>query len=143
LSNSIFKIKNQSDFKYAIHEMKKYSNNRIFYREEFSLLSEYLIWLINGTKKTTIRYKKNANEVPFQKVLPLYETINKNKKREVGKIEIENIEIKRFSELNENDAVRDGFSTKKDLIKALKEIYRDIEEDSQVIIYSIHLKELY
>lgn len=123
--------------------MKKYSNNRIFYREEFSLLSEYLIWLINGTKKTTIRYKKNANEVPFQKVLPLYETINKNKKREVGKIEIENIEIKRFSELNENDAVRDGFSTKKDLIKALKEIYRDIEEDSQVIIYSIHLKELY
>ncbi len=87
---------------------------------------EYIDDLLSGRKKATIR--KGI-------VIPKYkEMIVHGGGRPVAKIRINKVYYKKLKELNDNDAVKDGFNNKAELIKALETVYPGIKPDDWVTI---------
>ena len=52
---------------------------------------------------------------------------------------VEKIIRKRFSEIDEEDAKLNGYSSKEELKKSVKEVYQDIDENSFIFIIRFHL----
>lgn len=57
-----------------------------------------------------------------------------------GKAKVAKVLVKRISELTEEDAKLDGFSSKEELIKELKRIYGEIKESDLVSIIHFDLE---
>lgn len=123
-------------------------------RPAFRLVSEYVKWLLEGKKCTTIRYRPNAIDVPAALELPLIESSNRDNShtqhhsasyRQVAAVGITGIVIKPFATLDDHDARRDGFSTKDELKEALQRLYSPVygpvDGDQYVSIYRIALIE--
>ena len=95
-----------------------------------NLKKEYFNAVIRGVKSTTIRkynpaYKKGFALLKSKgRLLPVY---------------IEEIETKAFSEINEEDARKDGFPTLSALRKALKQIYGALEYKDRLTILNFKL----
>ena len=87
---------------------------------------KYIDDLLSGKKKATIR--KGI-------VIPKYkEMIVHGGGRPVAKIRINKVYYKKLKELNDNDAIKDGFRNKAELIKALETVYPGIKPDDWVTI---------
>lgn len=116
-------------------------------RVKFNLVSEYMSWVYEGKKHTTVRYRVNAIDIPVALDLPLYEVINNNscsESKEAGYVAITNMVVKSFGLLNQYDADQDGFRTEYELKEALQILYepiigRRIKESEYVTVYTIHL----
>ncbi len=108
----------------AHHELKLYKKN---------------IKLLKESKKIiTIRYEKETICYPVTKILPLIETSPEDKKykNKVGTIAIKKIMIKRFAELSDDDAKREGCRLGLPALKeGLKNIYGEIKPDELISIY--------
>jgi len=106
-------------------------------RERFSLYDNYINWLEEGRKVTTIRFIPNGLSIPIKQVLPLIRT--RNFKQDSMDFESNNIKvlgfgIKKFYDLNLIDAKRDGFNKTSQLKTMLRRIYPKMTEDSYVSI---------
>lgn len=105
------------------------------------IYAEAISELLSETKTISIRYVKNRICIPSAFWIP-YFSIN----RETGRkkfsdiIEVPVIVIKPFSQLTLTDAVKDGLSSREELIRNLKEGHKKIESGELVSIY--HLKKL-
>jgi len=90
---------------------------------------EYIPLILEGVKRSTIRLDRK-----YRVGETLYVTSVKKGKR-YCKIKILDIYRKRLSELTDEDAHMDGFSSREELISALKKIYGDISDDTVLFIY--------
>lgn len=118
------------------------TNMVIFVRTELPLYGEYLSWLREGRKVTTIRLRKGAVEVPFSSVLPLFETADfgpGDRSRPTEYVKISALRYHRWGELSAEDAMRDGFKSYDDMRKALTKIYPNITDEDWVTVYDISL----
>jgi len=107
--------------------------------ERLKLYAEYVEWLKSGRKTTTIRIESGKLRYPASETLQLVETVpaDKSYEKPIGSVTFEKIVIKRFGDLDDGDAKRDGFSSKEELRSALQEIFGAIPEDELVSIYHI------
>ncbi len=98
--------------------------------------AEYVRPIIRGEKVTTIR--KGIKSYPVGRIVDL--TVNYTP---FARARVEKVVVKRVSELTDEDARRDGFSSKDELIQALRKIYGDIRDSDFVTIVHFVVVESY
>lgn len=92
---------------------------------------EYADKLLSGAKTTTIR---------LGVVKPKYmEVVVHGRGRPLAKARITSVEYKRVSELTEEDARRDGFSSLRELLEALRSVYGNVKPDDHVTIIGLRV----
>jgi carbamoyltransferase len=111
-------------------------------RERFLLRSKYIDWVKEGRKTTTVRFRRRGVEYPISKTLPLYasnrfEGFEDGVTEHTGFIEVNRVTYKFFDDLNDADAIADGFANENELKGKLKEIYSEIDGTDIVMIYEI------
>ncbi|HUA27376.1 MAG TPA: carbamoyltransferase C-terminal domain-containing protein [Streptosporangiaceae bacterium] len=125
-----------------IRQIQALTDSVVFVRTELPLYGEFLAWLREGRKVTTIRLRKGAVEVPSNSVLPLFETADfgpGDRSHPTEFVKVSALRYHRFGELTEQDALRDGFKSYKDMRNTLKKIYPQIDDDDWVTVYDISL----
>ncbi len=86
----------------------------------------YVLDILSGRKKATIRYGI---------VKPKYkEMIVHGGGKPVAKIVVERVYYKRVKELNDEDAFKDGFNSREELLEELRKVYPSISADDWVTI---------
>jgi len=105
------------------------------------IYADYVKLLKEGRKTTTVRFGEGKIRYPVAAELPLVETKpdDKNYEKRIGSVLLEKMTIKLFGELDDNDAMRDGFSRRDELVEALQKIYGKIAGNEPVTIYHIKL----
>lgn len=88
---------------------------------------EYVEAIKSGDKVTTVR--RGIKSYPVGRIVEL--TANY---KPFARARVDKVVIKRVKELSNEDARRDGFSSRDDLIKALKRIYGNINEEEFVTV---------
>ncbi len=92
---------------------------------------EYVEPLLSGRKRATIRAGV---------VKPRYsEVIIHGGGRPVAKAVIEGVEVKKLRELSDSDARLDGFSSREELVDALKRTYPGLGDDDPVTILKLRV----
>jgi carbamoyltransferase len=114
-------------------------------RERFLLYREFIDWVAQGGKSTTVRYKANSIECPTSAILPLYATdrfegFDEERTPQVGSLRITRVDYKAFGDLDERDARHDGFEGLQELRTTLLEIYGRIDDFELVTIFTISLE---
>ena len=89
---------------------------------------EFVEAIIRGNKITTIRMGRRS----YYPVGSVVELAVKNES--FAKARIEKVEYKRIRDLTDEDALRDGFASKIELIKELRKIYGKVNADDEVTI---------
>lgn len=97
---------------------------------------EYLRGLLRGRKCTTIRREKKFDEGEIVYITDL-------RGRVYGRAFISRVVVKRVGELDEYDALNDGFRNLGELLAALEGIYGKLNKDDFVYIYYLDLLEVY
>jgi hypothetical protein len=89
--------------------------------------------ILSGKKRATVRLGRRPNLKPGDEVL-----IHSGGYA-IGKAVIERIESKTVGELTDEDAFLDGFSSREELIRALKSHYKYVNDDStaHVIVFRL------
>lgn len=95
--------------------------------------SEFKELIISRKKITTIRLNKDFNEGEEVDIIVGNEII--------GKAIITKIITTTVDKLTDSDAIRDGFKNKKELVKALKDIYGNRIKNHTLHIIEFHLKD--
>ena len=103
-------------------------------RKKLKFRKEYIPLILSGRKRTTIRMKGKYSRGEVVDISDLRGRVH-------GEAVISGVEVKKFSELDDEDAVRDGFINVEELKDALRDIYRGIGEDSLVYIYHLRFKQ--
>lgn len=99
---------------------------KIFLRRHLMVRGEFVKPILEGVKKATIR---------LGIVVPKYdEIIIHGGGRPIAKARITEIIHKKVSELTDSDAALDGFSSREELIEALKKVYGRVSPDDVVTI---------
>ena len=88
---------------------------------------EYVEAIRSGEKVTTVR--RGIKSYPVGRIVEL--TVNY---RPFARARVDKVVVKRVKELSDEDARRDGFSSRDELIKALKRIYGNINEEEFVTV---------
>ena len=130
----------------CIRKVQEHTGLIVFVRSELPLYKDFLERLRKGKKRSTIRYRKGAVEIPSFTLLPLYETLDYgvgDRSQPTAVVKITDIRYQIFGELTERDAITDGFSSLEEMRRELTEIYKDLQDDEWVTIYSIELTEDY
>jgi len=91
----------------------------------------YIRKILEGKKVTTIRKGIRDFKIGDRVLIT-------SQNRIYAEAEITGVKYTRISELTEEDAVRDGFLTKEELLKALKKYYGQIKTNDAITI--IHFK---
>ena len=128
--------------------MKQTGCNTIYIRRNFGLNQEYMKWLKEGTKSSTLRFKNRSIEYPQHFCRGMWKTKAFEKLDESKlsspdlKIRIQKIEDCRFCDLNEDDAKRDGFTTLEEMRSAfINLMYHDIQDEDWMTIYFLKIEE--
>uniref|UniRef100_A0A7J2TLS3 ASCH domain-containing protein n=1 Tax=Archaeoglobus fulgidus TaxID=2234 RepID=A0A7J2TLS3_ARCFL len=95
--------------------------------ERINFDPEFVPMILSGAKKTTIR--RGIRSYPVGKAVEL--TVD-NKTFALAKIK--KVVVKRVSELSDEDAKSDGFSSREELLNALKRIYGDVNDSEFVTV---------
>jgi hypothetical protein len=104
--------------------------------ERINFDAEYVKDILEGKKITTVR--KGIKSYPVGKMVEL--TVNY---KPFAKAKVLKVVVKRVKELTDEDAVKDGFNSKEELISALQRIYGEINENDFVTIVHFELVESY
>lgn len=144
VKGSYFKIVEQINIEDTKRKLThKYPDRKIVERNRFNLYHDFIDWLYFGRKTTTIRYRKDAIDLPCANVLPMFQTddfsLNVKDNKYVGHAEITGLIIKKFGDLDLKDAINDGFESLEQLKTTISNIYSDITNESLVSIYKIYL----
>ncbi len=98
----------------------------IYLRRHIMMRGEYAKLMLEGRKKATIR---------LGKVIPKYdEVIIHSWGRPVAKAKITKVTYKRVRELTDDDARKDGFRSKDELLRELRHVYGRVRPDDLVTI---------
>lgn len=111
-------------------------------RNKFLLYEGFIEWLKRDYKVTTIRYIKGGIDFPVKKIMPIFPTkdfSSISSGREAGKVKLTKYSVKKFGELDDFDAKRDGFDSTEELKKMLSRIYGKIQEEEYISIYNIEI----
>ncbi|MBO0905597.1 carbamoyltransferase C-terminal domain-containing protein [Jiella sonneratiae] len=113
-------------------------------RRRLLLRSDYVRWVQEGRKTTTVRFRAGCVEVPAETSLPLFasnrfESFAEGETLEIGEVFFTRATYKRFSELDEGDAVADGFRSEAELKNTLQQIYPALTGESMVSIFDISI----
>lgn len=104
---------------------------RQFIGRHLMLKGEYADKLLSGEKKTTIR---------LGIVRPKYEeVIVHGHGRPLAKVRIKSVTVKKAGELTDEDARRDGFRSREELLEALRRVYGDFTPDTPVTIMELEV----
>jgi hypothetical protein len=96
---------------------------------KLSFKAKYIDQLFSGEKTTTVRRGI---------VMPRYDIVYiESDGRIYGTARVKYVRYTKLSELTNEDAVKDGFNSKEELLQALREIYPDIGKDEWVTIISL------
>jgi hypothetical protein len=102
------------------------SGSRKFIGRHLMVKGRYVEDILSGRKKATIRRGI---------VKPKYdEIIVHGGGRPIAKIRVTRVYYKRVYELSDEDALKDGFNSREELIKELKQVYPGIRDDEYVTI---------
>lgn len=119
----------------------------VYIRRNFGLNQEYMEWLKEGSKSSTLRFKNQSIEYPQHFCRGMWKTkafekLDESKLLEPDlKIRIQRIEYCRFGELNEEDAKRDGFVSLEEMKSAfLNHMYPDIQDEDWMTIYFLKIE---
>jgi len=104
--------------------------------ERINFDAEYVEKILKGEKITTIR--KGIKSYPVGKIVDL--TVNY---KPFARARVSKVIVKRVSELTDEDAKRDGFNSKDELIQALKKIYGEVKDSEFVTIVYFEVVESY
>jgi hypothetical protein len=121
---------------------RKFPNIQLFPREKFLLNERFIEWLRKGYKVTTIRYRRGGIDFPVKKMMSVFPTRDFSSRlsgREVGKVRISKFSVKKFGDLDDMDAKRDGFDRIEELKEVLFHIYGRIQDREYISIYNIEL----
>ncbi len=98
----------------------------VYLRRHIMMRGEYARLLLDGRKRATIR---------LGKVIPKHdEVIIHSWGRPVAKAKIVRVTYKRVSELTDEDARLDGFSSRGELLRELRNVYGGVRNDDVVTI---------
>lgn len=125
-----------------VRELQALTDAIVFVRTELPLYDEYLDWLREGRKVTTIRFRKGGVEIPFNSTLPLFETRDfsfGDRSRPVERVRVSALWYRRFGMLSTENAHRDGFRDVPHMRDALRTIYPELEDEDWVTVYEIHV----
>lgn len=100
--------------------------------ERINFDAEFVPAILSGAKKTTIR--KGIRSYPVGRVVEL--TVDS---KPFAMAKVKKVVVKRISELNDEDAISDGFFGKEELIRALKKIYGEINDSDFVTVVHFEL----
>ncbi len=98
--------------------------------------AEFVQSIVEGRKVTTVR--KGIKSYPVGKVVEL--TVNY---KPFARAKVTKVVVKRVKELTDEDAVKDGFESREQLIRALKKIYGDVNENDFVTVVHFEVLETY
>jgi len=98
-----------------------------YLRRHIMLRKEYADMLLSGKKRATVR---------LGKVIPKYrEVIVHSGGKPICKVRITRVTHKKVSELTDEDARKDGFESRRELLKELKKVYgKRLSGDEEVTI---------
>jgi hypothetical protein len=125
-----------------IRQLQATTRSVVFVRTELPLYDQYLEWLRDGRKVTTIRFRRGAVEIPSDTRLPLFETKDfspGDRSTPADTVQIHGVRYRVFGELTDEDARRDGFEGLDDMRTALGRIYPTLAADDWVSVYDISL----
>jgi len=102
----------------------------LFIEENMKLLEQ-------GSKKATIRYEKATIRYPSSDKIPLIESSLKDPehRKDMGMIEIQKMVVKKFGELNEEDAAQTGVYIIEKMKTGLKKVFGPMGKNEYVSIY--------
>jgi len=109
-----------------------YTTVQILNVEKINFDEEFVDLIIKGEKTTTVR--RGIKSYPVGRLVEL--TVNY---KPFTLAKVKKVVVKRVKELTDEDAKRDGFNTRDELISALKRIYGDIADDEFVTIVHFEL----
>jgi len=89
--------------------------------------SEYIEAIMDRKKVTTVR--KGIKRYPVGRIVDLTA-----ENKPFARARVDKVVVKRVKELTDEDAKKDGFNNKEELIEALKRIYGKIKENEFVTI---------
>ncbi|MDJ1503612.1 carbamoyltransferase C-terminal domain-containing protein [Xanthocytophaga agilis] len=121
------------------HETKQY----IYIRTYFALMEDYLLWLRDGSKTSTIRRRYGGIEWPASSRMPVWKANEQQRdpKEFINPdlyVKISKIEYLKYGQLTQEDALRDGFKSLSEMRKHFKErIYFNISDEDWVTLYYI------
>jgi carbamoyltransferase len=127
-----------------IRELQAATGSVVFVRTELPLYDEYLEWLREGRKGTTIRFRKGGVEIPYNSTLPLFETRDfgiGDRSRPTEYVSVAALRYRRFGLLSREDAKRDGFEGVEHMRSALRKIYPELDDEDWVTVYDIQLQD--
>ena len=128
-------------------ELRGFLHNRFPFtklipRDRFQLYSDFVTWLKIGRKTTTIRFKRGGIDFPLKPIMPLLATDSFKADAfeiPIGDVAITQFVVKKFKDLNDADAQKDGFKNLTELKTVLGQIYQGVSDDDFVSIYKIEL----
>ncbi len=99
----------------------------VYLRRHIMLRGDYAKLILDGRKRATVR---------LGRVIPKYrDVIIHSSGRPLCKVRIVRVTHKKVSELTDEDALKDGFSSRRELLKELKKVYgRRLSGDEEVTI---------
>ncbi len=108
-------------------------------RSRFRMYGEFITLVKEKLKKTTIRFRPEGIDYPIKFVMDLFQSEPKSEQEleTFQQLRITKYTVKAFGELNDNDAINDGFRNAQELKKSLQGIYGPIRDDQLVSIYAI------
>lgn len=95
--------------------------------EKINFDEEYINPILEGKKTTTVR--RGIKSYPVGRLVEL--TVN-NRAFAIAKVR--KVVVKRLTELTDEDALRDGFASREELITALRRIYGNIKNSEFVTV---------
>lgn len=113
-------------------------------RHRIVMVADLAELIFSSKKSSTIRYSKGAVEYPSAPELPLFVVGDHREKAPptcIGALHIGAVHYKTLAELNENDAHKDGFATKADLVEALQTFYGGIQSDDVLSVFEFTLSQ--
>ena len=103
----------------------------VYLRRHIMMRGEYARLLLSGRKKATIR---------LGKVVPKYnEVIIHSWGRPIAKARIVNVTYKRVKELTDDDARKDGFRSREELVRELRRVYGNVKDDDLVTVIELEV----
>lgn len=127
----------------VVRQLQRLTSAVVFVRTALPLYDKYLEWMREGRKVTTIRFRRGAIEIPFNSILPLFETFDYNapedKTNPTEYVRVSAIRYRRFGDLTATDAIRDGFEGLDHMRRDLTTIYPSLTDTDWVTVYDISL----
>ncbi|BDV35540.1 hypothetical protein SS37A_30690 [Methylocystis iwaonis] len=117
---------------------RRFPSLRSVGRSRFVMLTALAELVTANRKHTTIRYTPHAVEFPCESTLPLF-VVEKGAShltaRQRGELRIARVQYKNIKDLNDQDAVSDGFRSRHELLTALQGFYGPLKPTDFVSIY--------